>query len=440
MSPFRSAHVDPFCRDHLPPPRRVAGAAAGRAVVALPRPAQLRHRAARRDDRRARRRPALPADARRRALDLRRAARDRQPDRARADRPSSASCPGNRVLLRGPNNPWLVACWFGVLKAGAVAVATMPMLRARELRDDPRHRQGRLWPCATTGSSPTWTPRPSRRADGALRRYGGRRPDRAGARPSRRSSPTSPPRPTTSRCSRSPPAPPAGRRRRCISTATCWPIADTFSRHVVKPTADDVFTGTPPIAFTFGLGGLVVFPLRAGASELLIEKATPVELARPHRRARRDGLLHRPDRLPRHDRLGRGGGSCRRCAGRCRPASTCGEATWRQFREATGVALIDGIGATEMLHVFISAADDDIRPGATGRAVPGYLARIVDEHGARGPGRDAGPAGRAAARPAAATSTTPASATTSRTAGTSPATPSPATPTATSGTRPAATT
>ena len=157
-------------------------------------------------------------------------------------------------------------------------------------------------------------------------------------------------------------------------------IADTFSAQVVQPRSDDVFTGTPPLAFTFGLGGLVVFPLRAGASTLLIEKATPTEprTTSPTTASRSVSRPRRP--TARWSASGDVG-----LLSTLRRAVSAGEhldeTTWHAFHDATGVKLIDGIGATEMLHVFISAADDDIRPGATGRAVPGYEARVVDALG-----------------------------------------------------------
>ena len=155
-------------------------------------------------------------------------------------------------------------------------------------------------------------------------------------------------------------------------------VCDTFSRHVLQPVPDDVFTGTPPYAFTFGLGGVLLFPLHAGASTLLVEKATPAELA---------------DLIDEH-----GVTVCftaptaykaMLAAGRrvhtLRTAVSAGEhlpkATWEAFRDATGVEIIDGIGATEMLHIFVSAAGADIRPGSTGRAVPGFVAAVVDDHG-----------------------------------------------------------
>ena len=216
-------------------------------------------------------------------------------------------------------------------------------------------------------------------------------------------------------------------------------ICETFSRHVLRPSSDDVFTGTPPYAFTFGLGGVLLFPLHAGASTLLVEKATPVELAGPDRRARRDDLLHRAHGVQ---------GDARRRRGPCRPcgkAVSAGEhlpkATWEAFRDATGVEIIDGIGATEMLHIFISASGDRTSgPARPGRAVPGYAA--TDRRRRRQ--RAAAGRARAARRARADRLPLPRRPTPARlrraTAGTSPATRSSATTTATSGTRPAATT
>jgi 2-aminobenzoate-CoA ligase len=149
---------------------------------------------------------------------------------------------------------------------------------------------------------------------------------------------------------------------------------------VLAPTPDDVFTGTPPLAFTFGLGGLVVFPLRVGASTLLIEKATPQELAEHISRHRVSICFTAPTAYKAMIAGGATDGlsSLRRCvsAGEHLPV-----ATWHAFHEATGVKIIDGIGSTEMLHIFISAADDAIVPGSTGVPVPGYHATVLDLDG-----------------------------------------------------------
>ncbi|MDJ0463893.1 AMP-binding protein [Streptomyces sp. H27-C3] len=287
--------------------------------------------------------------------------------------------PGNRVLLRGPNNPWLVAAWFGVLKAGGVAVTTMPLLRAAEvgeLHDISRpsiaicdHRYLDDLDAADTPGL-------------AVLPYGGpgehdltqRSAAKAGeftnidtaaddvALIAFTSGTTGRPKATMHF------------HRDVLANA------DTFSRHVLKPRHDDVFTGTPPLAFTFGLGGLVVFPLHVGAATLLIEQAAPRQLADLVAEHGVTVLFTAPTAY----RAIMSAGAVDRLAGlrRCVSAGeTLPAALWEEFYAATGLRIIDGIGATEMLHVFISAADDDIRPGATGRPVPGYRAAVVNEAG-----------------------------------------------------------
>ena len=287
--------------------------------------------------------------------------------------------PGNRVLLRGPNNPWLVACWFAVLKAGAVVVTTMPMLRSRELRDIREISRADLVLCdyrfvdELTGDG---------LEDLTTVTYGGTGTDDLGAVVadlSERFADVATAADDVALLAFT-----SGTTGRPKATMhfhrDVLAIADTFSAHVVKPRPDDVFTGTPPLAFTFGLGGILVFPLRVGASTLLIEKASPAELARHIAEHHVTVCFTAPT-------------AYRAMIAQCdagllsslRRAVSAGEhlseATWHAFHEATGVRLIDGIGSTEMLHVFISAADDDIRPGATGRVVPAFQARIVDEAG-----------------------------------------------------------
>jgi 2-aminobenzoate-CoA ligase len=157
-------------------------------------------------------------------------------------------------------------------------------------------------------------------------------------------------------------------------------IADTFARHVVRIEPDDVVTGTPPLAFTFGLGGLVVFPMRVGAAMLLLEKASPPGLA--------DAIAEHSATVcftaPTAYKAMIAGGAAGKLATLRRGVSAgehLPESTWRAFGAATGIRLIDGIGSTEMLHVFIASADEEIRPGSTGRVVPGYQATILDDDG-----------------------------------------------------------
>ncbi len=280
--------------------------------------------------------------------------------------------PGNRVLLRGPNEPWLVACWLGVLLAGGVAVATMPMLRRAELAAIVELARPTLILChhGYTAELPD-LPTVAYAGDAEL----------------------------TYRC--------AGADVDVVPVATAaddvallaftsgttgrpkatmhlhrdvLAIADTFSRHVLGMRSDDVVTGTPPIAFTFGLGGLVVFPLRAGASTVLLDRATPERLADAVAEHRVTVLFTAPTAY----RAILAAGKADRIAG-LRRAVSAGEAlpasVWHAVHDATGLEIIDGIGSTEMLHVFISAADGDIHPGATGRAVPGYRAAVLDDDG-----------------------------------------------------------
>jgi len=164
-------------------------------------------------------------------------------------------------------------------------------------------------------------------------------------------------------------------------------------RHLLGPPdqagpGPTVFTGTPPLGFTYGLGGLLLFPLRAGASTLLSSGPRRPSWRRD-RGARGDRAVHRAHRLPGH--AGRGQGLRAEEPARCVSAGEhLPKSVWEEFRQATGIAIIDGIGSTEMLHVFISAADGDIRPGSTGRAVPGYRAKILDEHGQEVPDGEPG--------------------------------------------------
>jgi 2-aminobenzoate-CoA ligase len=158
--------------------------------------------------------------------------------------------------------------------------------------------------------------------------------------------------------------------------ATC----DTYGRHVLKPRATDIFTGSPPLAFTFGLGGLLLFPFRVGAATLLLEKTGPDDIVAALRTWKPTVLFTAPTayrvlagRLSKEDAA-----SLRACvsAGETLPA-----ATWHAWHDATGLRIQDGIGATEMLHIFISSPVDGIKPGSTGTVVPGYEARIVDDEG-----------------------------------------------------------
>lgn len=307
--------------------------------------------------------------------------------------------PGNRVLLRGPNNPWLVAAWFGVLKAGGVAVTTVPLLRAAELAAlceisrptvalcDHRYL-GELEAAAhittdTDTHTDTDTDTESRAIAPRAVAYGGPGEDDLTVRCSAKAGEfTSVDTAADDVALIAFTSGTTGRPKATLHFhRDVLANADTFSRHVLRPQHDDVFTGTPPLAFTFGLGGLVVFPLRVGAATLLMEKATPQQLADLVAAHGVTVLFTAPTAY----RAILAAGAADRLAGlrRCVSAGEPLPATvWEEFHAATGLRIIDGIGATEMLHVFISAADEDIRPGSTGRPVPGYRAAVVDANGA----------------------------------------------------------
>jgi 2-aminobenzoate-CoA ligase len=295
--------------------------------------------------------------------------------------------PGNRVLLRGPNNATLAACWLAVLKAGGVVVCTMPLLRERELQ----------YVADKAGISLALTD--ARFADACDAAFRARRDGtpRSGARVVRFNDDASGSLEALARGK-------AVTFENCDTAAEdtaiiaftsgttgegkgtmhahrdLLAITDCFPRYVLQPSPDDVFCGSPPLAFTYALGGLLLFPLRIGASALLLEQATPPFLIKAIAERRPTICFTAPTAyramlglLAEHDVS-----SLRKCvsAGEHLPL-----AVFEEWRRATGLSIIDGIGATEMLHIFISAAGDTIRPGATGRVVPGYQARIVGDDG-----------------------------------------------------------
>ncbi len=287
---------------------------------------------------------------------------------------------GNRVMLRGPNNPWLVACWFAVLRAGAVVIPTMPLLRPKELQV-----MGEIGRFDLALCDHRFVDDLRQAGIPGLRivEYAGEGEADLAARVADQSAQFDPVDTAADDvCTLAFTSGTTGRPKATMHFhRDILANADTFSAEVLRPRADDVFTGTPPLAFTFGLGGLVVFPMRVGASTLLVERSTPPGLA--------DLIAEHGATIcftaPTGYRAMIAAGKADQLRG-LRRAVSAGEhlpaTTWQAFKDATGVSIIDGIGSTEMLHIFISAADDDIRPGATGKPVPGYQATILDPLGA----------------------------------------------------------
>lgn len=296
--------------------------------------------------------------------------------------------PGNRVLLRGVNTARLAACWLGVLKAGGVVVTTMAMLRTRELQEICRiaepvlalvdHRSVEELAAAEVAGLRlvTYGSADATDLDHLSARHSGQFSDVQTAADdvamlAFTSGTTGTPKATMHF------------HRDLLA------IADTYARHVVQLEPDDVVTGTPPLAFTFGLGGLLIFPLRAGACMVPLEPCSPSGLAEAIGRYRATVLFTAPTAyralvdVDRPERLN----SLRRCfsAGEPLPIKV-----WMDFQARTGISIQDGIGSTEMLHVFIGSSHDRLRPGATGRPVPGYRARVVDDRGGPVPAGVAG--------------------------------------------------
>ncbi len=308
--------------------------------------------------------------------------------------------PGNRVLLRGPNNATMFAAWLGVLKAGGVVVATMPMLRPGEVATILERAQvshaivdSRTIDDFRAGAAQAGTVRSLLTYDGDL---GTGELERRLAAVAEGFTPVDTHRDDVALIAFT--SGTTGRPKGCVHYhRDILASADSFAHYVLKPQAGDRWACSAPIAFTFGLGMLLVFPWRFGGTAVTIETPGPKPLLEAIARHKVTTLATAPTAykaitgmLPDADIA-----SLRTCvsAGEHLPA-----ATWHGWHETTGLRIVDGIGATEMMHIFISASGGDIRPGATGKAVPGYRATVLDDDGepmASGTGRLAvkGPTG-----------------------------------------------
>ncbi|MFC5608946.1 AMP-binding protein [Variovorax soli] len=297
-----------------------------------------------------------------------------------------ALVPGNRVLLRGGNSVEMALAWLGVVKAGLIALATMPLLRARELGDILEKAQPAAALCDTRLMEELDAARalPAGASLRAVLRFNA--PDDAAsleALAAAKSGQAAWPATQaddialmafTSGTTGKPKAP-VHSHRDVLAACEAWP------RHVLQIQADDVVVGSPPLAFTFGLGGLLIFPMWAGASVWLPGAGyTPESMVRTINEVGATICFTAPtfyrQMAPFARQLGVPGLRKTVSAGEGLP-----DATRQLWKEATGIEMIDGIGATEMFHIFISSAGSEVRRGAIGKAVPGYLARVVDEQG-----------------------------------------------------------
>jgi 2-aminobenzoate-CoA ligase len=296
--------------------------------------------------------------------------------------------PGNRVLLRGANHPMLAACLLAVWKAGCIAVPTMPLLRAKELSviiDKARIGAALCAGDVREELELACSEVPDLRqvvyyndtAPGALDRLMAEKSGKFHAVDTS----------VEDVCLISFTSGTTGKPKGTMHFhRDVLAICDCFPRSTLQSQPGDIFIGTPPLAFTFGLGGLLLFPLRVGAAAVLIEKLTPDTLLQAIQDFRATVCFTAPTfyrqmapLVPKYDLTN------------LKKAVSAGEAlpiaTRESWRKATGIAMIDGIGSTEMLHIFISAAGDNIRAGATGKPIPGYRACVLGADGQpAGPG------------------------------------------------------
>jgi 2-aminobenzoate-CoA ligase len=378
---IRSAHVDTFARDHLPPPNQLP-----EFLFDLPElrfPDRLNCVAAFVDDWVA----AGHGNA-----DCLISPAERLSYAGLAERVNRIAnvltrdlgiVPGNRVLLRGPNSPMMVAAYFAVIKAGGIVVATMPLLRAKEIAFPITKAEIRLALCDVRLADELEKARPLAPLLDRVVYWGS---GAAGSLEALMNKPGYEQFPASDTASGDV----------CLiaftSGTTGVPkgtmhfhrdmlaICDTFGKHVLRPASHDRFIGSPPIAFTFGVGGLVLFPLRVGAATVLLEKAAPDDLLPAIGKFRASVCFTAPTayrymlgKMADHDLS-----SLQKCVS---AGETLPKATFDAWLEATGIRIIDGLGSTEMLHIFIGSPPEAMRGGATGTPVPGYEARVIDAAG-----------------------------------------------------------
>lgn len=287
---------------------------------------------------------------------------------------------GQRVLLRAANTPMMAACWCAVLKAGAIAVTTMPLYKSTELRFISERVRVSLALCderlasdlqaATAASGIPICYFQSDAPDGLEARMASKPPEFETVVTAARDVAI------IGFTSGTTGTPKAAMHFHRDLLATC----DTYADYVLQPQPDDLFCGSPPLAFTFGLGGLLLFPLHAGAATLLLEKAPPEELMRKIAEYRVTTVFTAPIAYrtmcglwEKYDCS-----SLRTCVS---AGETLPQPVFEAWRERTELTILDGIGSTEMLHIFIGSRANEVRGGFTGRVVPGYLAEIHDDDG-----------------------------------------------------------
>jgi len=288
--------------------------------------------------------------------------------------------PGNRVLLRAPNNAMAITAYLAVIKAGGITVATMPLLRAKELSYVVSKAKIQLALCDARLSDEMEKTRPLARELERVVYWGNGDLEALMAKPGYENF-TACDTASDDVCLIAFTSGTTGEPKGTMHfQRDMLASADSYSKYVLQPNRDDRFIGSAPLAFTFGLGGHVLFPFRIGAASIQLEKAPPEDLLPAIEKYRATICFTAPTayramlaKLPGHDIS-----SLRRCVS---AGETLPKATYDAWHDATGLKILDGIGATEMMHIFIGSPESEVRAGATGRAVPGYEAKVIDDEG-----------------------------------------------------------
>lgn len=290
--------------------------------------------------------------------------------------------PGSRVLLRGANNAMMGICWLAVVKAGLIAVTTMPLLRSKELKEIIAKAQVSAAICDKRLDAELVSAQSEIPILAQIIYFND--PSAEGLEIRMESKPTTFDAVDTSAEDVVLIAFTSGTTGKPKGTMhfhrDVLAISDCFPKSIVKMTPDDVCLGTPPLAFTFGLGGVLTFPLRVGASTVLIEKMSPEQMLQAIDNYGVTITWTSPFFYRQMSSFTKN-----YSLKTLRASVSAGEAlpisTRTMWREVSGIEMIDGIGATEILHIFISAAGEDVRPGATGKPIPGYQATVLDIYG-----------------------------------------------------------
>ena len=302
--------------------------------------------------------------------------------------------PGNRLMIRSANNPAMVACWLGATKAGAVVVNTMPMLRAGELGAIVDKAEISHALCDTRLMEELVACGKHSRHLKTIIGFDGTANhdaelDRIALSKSVRFQAVETGRDDvallgfTSGTTGEPKATMHFHRDLLI-------IADGYAKEVLKVTPEDIFVGSPPLAFTFGLGGLAVFPLRFGAAAALLEQATPANMIEIIQTLKATVCFTAPTAYRVMLKAMSEGADLSSLRAAVSAGETLPAPVYDEWIAKTGKPMLDGIGATEMLHIFITNRFDDHRPACTGKPVSGYEAMIVDDDGNEKPRGEVG--------------------------------------------------